>query len=574
MHTPHLSDWRFRHRVVILAGTLLLIPGISRPSLGQDKQIETVRQCLEKASEATRAVAERPQRNYLLAEIGLAQAASGDVAGPRTIIKQIDEPESAAALLTAIASAQAKKGDFSRASETLREAEQKALELDKNFWQKDLLHGIIDVYARIGRSDDAARVSSLFSDQINWAQAQVDIVEAQLAAGRRPEAKKTLTDVTAKFRRTLDVFDLSVWEDVCSLHLKLGDSDAALAIARAIPAGHLSRCRTLLAVAEHLGKTGKPAAASATFAEALQAARQIDNKDWVRESSMSDIVVAQVQAGGLAEAIKSVEQLPDGDSKVSAMTAVAAAQSKAGNQAAARRTLDAAIRVVEQKVRGYQQSLAFTEIALCQAGIHEKEAAAATIAKAWKAACEVDVLGWNRATCLGSAASAWAKIGDRPSAEKAFDEAVRLARSVSHWKIRADEALEIAEAQISVGFKHAAEITLRQVVLPVMPVEDWDLYYPNTKVVFLLAQAGDYDNAYALSRRFEEYQQRTSQFLTVAAYHTLAKGPQQPMAFAANERDPLLRTAVYLGTALGLLKASGVEVRHYSGLTLIEEAPP
>jgi hypothetical protein len=146
---------------------------------------------------------------------------------------------------------------------------------------------------------------------------------------------------------------------------------------------------------------------------------------------------------------------------------------------------------------------------------------------------------------------------------------VRLADAVEDKKTKAEELREIVQGQIAAGFTDAARMTLDRHFLPLLPLEEQDSYVLE-KIVLLLAQAEDYANGYAISQKLEgDY--RISGLLTVAACQAMAKGPDAPMAFAEKERDPPVRSAVYLGTALGLLKAKGIEVRNHYGLTLIEE---
>jgi tetratricopeptide (TPR) repeat protein len=568
-------------RTIVLASiSFLFFTNIDLSAIGQEKEPSKIQDCLKKAFDAAREIPEKSERIHLLMEIGLVQAASGDVGAARNTVKEMNDTDpvqaliyadSVASVLTEIASAQAINGDIPGAKATLKEAERKSEEAGKGRSQDLLLHGIIEIYVKIAQDAEAARIADSFTSKMDWGYAQVNRIEGLLAAGQRNEAKAVLATLAAKFSNTseyVDMFVGSIWESIWTLSLQLDNVEGALAMARAIPNVRFERCRALEAIAIHQSKAGK-ATAAATFAEAFQAARDINDKEGVCETQMYRVVVAQAKAGFLAEAIINIELIPSGGAKFNAMVGVATMQAKAGNQAEARKTLDAAIRLMEKKLDNDPSAL--VEIAACQAEIHEKEAAINTVAKALDAVRKIEMTGWDRAYSLGCVAEVQAKIGDRQSAEKTLEEAVRLAGAITDEKSRAEEVQEIAKAQIAAGFMDAAQATLHNILLPILLQKSIQSEHSDQDAVLLFAKTGNYFDGYAIARTFGECYCKVRAFATIAAYHAQFKDPDHPTAFAEKERDPLARSAMYLGTALGLLRAKGIKIRSQDRLLLIEE---
>jgi len=93
-------------------------------------------------------------------------------------------------------------------------------------------------------------------------------------------------------------------------------------------------------------KGGDPIGAKRTFVEAQKTADLVQGSD--KSSALSAIAKAQTVAGEIADARKTADQIQDGYYKSLALSAVAEAEVKGGNLAGAQKTLTYAHEVAEQ----------------------------------------------------------------------------------------------------------------------------------------------------------------------------------------------------------------------------------
>jgi tetratricopeptide (TPR) repeat protein len=531
--------------------------GVRAPS--EEAGAVKAQECLRKAFEAARAIKEPEVQREFLEEIGRDQACAGDLAGARRVVEASEDAKGAAMVLAAIAKAQAKRGDRDAAKATLAEAAQRADQVRARD-RRDPFFWIVDACVAAGELDEALRTASRYLSEFYRCDAKVRVAKAHLAAGRHEEAKALVREVAETYWANVDDFNfLSVREWLWPLYLQVGEVAEALQFARAIPARHYDRCRALCAIGEHQAKAGDAKAAAATFAEAFEAARGIEGGGPVAENHMQWVVRAQVHVGDLGAARKTLQRMPDCYHKAVAFEAVATAQAKAGDRAAARSTVEQAIGMAQRMQDEDSKAPALTLLAQCQAEIGERTAAKDTAAKAFQAACQVDDEGSSRALWFAEVAEVQALIGDRTAVQKTLEEALRRAREVRDSDYRSEEVRQIANAQIATGFPKEARATVRELLLPLIassgPGRDGC-----GDAARLLAEAGDFAGGYEMARKVGEgVGCRATAVRTVAACHAMAKGPEEPLALADKENDPVLRSSMYHGIAVGLLKARGVE---------------
>ncbi|NQT15706.1 MAG: hypothetical protein HQ582_23315 [Planctomycetes bacterium] len=536
--------------VMALCAALLAAPGAG---LAGD-QPATVQRHLIRAFKAAQEVEEGDAREYALGAIGLTMAYSGDIGSARAVVRQIKTAREAGSVLAAIGHVQVKQGDRAGAKKTLAEAAGWAKQTE---WAQPgavLLHSIIRAHLAGQQYEEATQLASTFPGEVDRGFARIDIIEAYADAGRLGEARSELRKLTATFSRSLDPVTSGIWKQMCQLHLKMNDVDEALKLAREIPKQHYLASKALREVARHQSESGDGTAAAKTLAEAFQVAGQIEGERGFRELHMGWTVQTQVELGDLAGALGSLEEIPDGVSKAKSMGHVAVAQAKAGDRSTAKATLERAVAMVEADP--WDNTLAL--LAVSQASIGESAAARITIGKALEAARKR-----KSELRFRSVAAAQIEMGDRAAAKETLDEIARLART-GRW---ANAAETIARAQIDAGFYDAAGVTVREILLPAIPHDD---EYARSNAIVLLAKAGDFTNAYEATRKRPPMYQVIG-IRTVAAYHTLARGPEPPAALAGKETDPLVRSVLHLGIALGLLKKRGVEVRAHDGPPLIDD---
>jgi hypothetical protein len=551
-------------RLTVLISLIVALGAVNCVTTAGDETVD-VQECLRKALDAATSIDNRQLQEETLRDIGLAQVCAGDLAAGRRTIQGSKDAETAASVLAAIGLAQAKAKDAA-ARATLAEARRFAERVSHPRARELLLHAILTAHAAAGQDAEAAQIAQSFPDRLDQAYGFLAIAQAQIAQGRREQARATVAKAAGANRRTLDVFDMSAWEQILPMYLQLGQVAEAAKLANAISKGSYWRCNALCALARHEAKAGR--ASAETFAEAFQAARDIEDREPCRKIHLAAVVQDVIDVGDLEGAMKWAQLVPDSDSKAILLGAIAGSKAKAGDRTAARTILQQALHIAEHEKDGCQRVDALASLAVRQAAMGDRAAADATLAKALEAG-KIESAGFDYAQAVTRVAEAQVKMGDRTSAEKTLLEASRHARAVSVAKDRADEAREIAAGQIAAGLPVAAQATLRDVLLPALPLDKSprDGYQ---EAALLLAKAGDFAAGYAVARKIREPGPQSWAVRTVAFHQALAQGAGGAMA-AAKDSNPRLQSAAYLGAALGLLNRRGIEVRSHYGVLLIDE---
>jgi tetratricopeptide (TPR) repeat protein len=559
------SNWR-AGVLTILALSLSLSLFSDGKAFGQQEKLKAARNCLQQALLAAREVQDEARRAELLMDVGLALASSDDTDGAHAIAREIGDDERAAAVLTSIGLAHARRKNHPAGQAALKDAEQRADKVADENARRLLRHWIVQGYLDLADDENASRIAAKFRGKYDWAHANIQLARRRLAAGDEQSANAVLAKIAAQFRPARG-YEESVLGLVVDLYLETDSVEEALAMARASPRGGYERCRALQAVAEHQSKKGAVEAAALTFAEAFAAAGEIESRNGVRELHMASVVFAEAKSGQLANAVLRLEQIPDGHHKVKAATDVAVAQNKAGNQAAAKATLREALAMVERHLDDVGTADTFVIVAKSQMAIGEKEAAAEAFARALQAARLVTP-GSFRSLDFVAIAEAQLNLGDQKSAEATLRENVALTRRIEDLESRSEECEQLTKGAIRLGFRDLAKGVVHDVLLPTLSLRspnDW------SETALLMAVAGSFSDAYVAARKATEGSFRAAGIRNVAAYQALADGPDVPKSLAEKETDPLARCAIYLGTALGLMKARGIDVEHHYGATLISE---
>lgn len=552
-------------RLILPVSLIVAFRAVNCLATGEDETVNT-RICLQKALDAAKRIDDRQLREEVLWTVGLTQVAARDLQAARRTIEESKEAETIASVLAAIGLAQAKANDAA-AGATLAEARAGVGRVSHPRSRELLLHAILEVYATAREDAEAIKIARSFHDRIDEAYGLLAIAKVQIAQRRREQARATVAMAAGANSRSLDVFDLSVWDQILDLYLELGQVAEAAKLAHALPKGHYERCNALCSLGRYQAKTGGPAAE--TFAEAFQAASDITNDDPCRKVHMAAVVQALVDAGDLAGAMKRARLLPDSGSEAIVLGAIAGSKAKSGDQAAARTLLHEALGIAHREKDGYERVDALASLAVRQAAIGDRASAGVTLAKAWEAAGKIESDGLGYGLAVARVAEAQLEMGDRRSAEKTLLKAAQRARAVSAAEYRANAASTIAKSQIAAGFHVAAQATSRDVLLPSLPLDTLpDNGYQEASI--LLAKAGDFASGYVAAQKIREPGPQSWAVRTVAFYQAIVERTGEPPAVARQE-NPLLKSAVYLGTALGLLNRQGIEVRSHYGVLFINE---
>jgi hypothetical protein len=251
---------------------------------------------------------------------------------------------------------------------------------------------------------------------------------------------------------------------------------------------------------------------------------------------------------------------------VQAVTDVATAQEKAGDKPAARATLSRAVeaimRIPDEDERFISEmDLASTKVeslaslAKCQVKIGEKVAARDTVTKALPLLDRLDL--YNVLLPAHAVAEVQISLADPSAAKKTMADAARKIRVISDTADRAWEANLVASAQIDLGLADEALATLREITMPLVPLSNDRYGDGRDRLAVLLARAGDLAAGYRIARQVKDEPDYTIR--TVAGYHVVAKGADEALALAEKQTDPVLRTRLYHGIAIGLLHRAKVE---------------
>ena len=210
---------------------------------------------------------------------------------------------------------------------------------------------------------------------------------------------------------------------------------------------------------------------------------------------MKGVVVSQILVSDLDAALKTLNRMPDCYHKVMAFQRIATARGKAGDRVAARSAMERAFGIAQQMQDARSKAAALALLARGEAGIGDAKAARDTAAKAFQAACQIDY-GVRQ---LAEVAKVQTLIGDMSAAQKTLQEASRRANEIVDAGDKSFEVCLIAKTQIAVGFPKEARETVRERLLPLLPLsEPWPDGYEDAAV--LLAAAGDLAGGYETAK--------------------------------------------------------------------------
>ena len=406
---------------------------------------------LAEAVESSKAVADRELRDWSLGEILVAEARAGLTRNARDTARRIRDPRLIVVALRDIAEAQA-QGGF--AAEALAAAET----IPDSLKRAEALAAIAAIHAARGR--DAA---------------------ARAAAARLSATLDDLTEPTQQvaFRARLAVV-LAAADNAAGATSALTAAEAA---ARELPAAQKGTALRQVAVAlAEVRRTG----------EALRLLNDIPDKaDHI--PVLTAAVVREARGDNPATAHALAATIADGHHRAGVLGPVAAAQRRAGNRAAAERTLAAALAATDEIPYPFAKSYALSRIALAlddiagdeKSGIARRDyfARAASVAEQigddslralslWTVAATASRAGGDglvrvlearadratqdiksrldRAWMLGDIAMARARLGEAPAAKAAFRRGLDTAAEIENaWgRARAFARLALVLMQI------------------------------------------------------------------------------------------------------------------------------
>ena len=493
---------------------------------------------LSEALAVARNIDDADTRADTLRAIAQAQADAGEFGHALAIAQDIEAAYTRAGTLRAIAEAQADAGDF-------KEALASARSIEDADTRAGTLHAIAEAQADAGDFKEALASARSIEDADTRAGTLRAIAEAQAHAGNARGAADTFTEALASARDIEDAYARAgTLRAIAEAQAHAGDFEGALAIARNIEDVRIfdeelqeevvrnSSAHALRAMAEVQADAGE-------FERALASARDIEDAG-TRAYSLRAIAEAQVtsdtvrgSADIFAEALASARDIKDAGARACALRAIAEAQVTSGNAHGSAdifaETLASARDIEDAGTRAY--SLRFTADAQARAGDFK---AALAIARS------IEDAG-TRAETLGRIAEAQARACD-------FKAALTVARSIEDVCIEhddgwggvskgddtemRDEAFKaIARAQADAGdFKGALAVT-RSIVVA---------YTRACALGFTAeaqARAGDFKAALAVARSVEDAYTRAKTLGAIAEAQARAGDFNGALASARSIED-------------------------------------
>lgn len=447
--------------------------------------------CLFAISLSTaRGIDQASSRENVLAQIAVAQAKSGDVAGAVRTVRGIEDEDQCSKTLAAVAKAQVAAGDVSGALATALAIKKPTWEI---YWTETRASVLLDIAkAQIASGDStgaratlahAFEDAKLIENRHGRFEALVNVVLNQAATGDLAGARRM---AESNFRLTEGI----PWPALeAKARLDAGNLEGALEATRSLReryyspfylGGYVSRAGLLAAIAKARSERGDVAGAEATFAEAVADAMAIDDVS-ARTEILAEIAREGLVAGLISGAIDAGRRIEmpywttflGHDSRAFLLAKLATAQAARGDMAGARLTFAEAIDDAKVIDNVDHRAAGLRVIAGLQAEAGEVFGAVRTIrgidVPSWRVG-EIFPATETRASWLAKLAKAQADSGDTAGAKASFaiavedTEAIRDADLGKLRDIVRNGALrDIAKYQAEAGFVTEARRTAHKI---------------------------------------------------------------------------------------------------------------
>ena len=451
------------------------------------------------------------------------------------VARNIDDADTRAGTLRAIAEAQADAGEFGHALAIARD-------IEAAYTRAGTLRAITEAQADAGDFKEALASARSIEDAYTRAGTLRAIAEAQADAGDFKEALASARSIEDAYTRA------GTLRAIAEAQADAGDFKEALASARSIEDAY-TRAGTLRAIAEAQADAGNARGAADTFTEALASARDIEDA-YARAGTLRAIAEAQARAGDFEGALAIARNIEDvrifdeelqeevvRNSSTETLRAMAEAQADAGDferALASARSIEAA------------STRAGTLRAIAEAQVTSDNArgAADIFTEALAGARSIEVAG-TRAYSLRFTAEAQARAGD-------FKAALAIARSIEVAGTRAETLGRIAGAQARAGDFKAALAVARSIEDVCIWHDDgrgdvWEGGHTEVRdeafkaIAEAQANAGDFKGALASARSIEVAYTRASALRAIAEAQARAGDFKAALAVARSVDDAFTR---------------------------------
>jgi hypothetical protein len=186
-----------KHSIAILAAALVAAPIFAQSEHAKQQpdptgRIKLARQYCEKALAEARVIQDGDKRDWVLQEIGAAQADSGDITGALRTAESIGKADRKRITMYAIAGAQAKAGDLSSALKTAEALAQ--ADGSKEPKESFALLRIVKALVASGSIDTALQTADEIHNNRAKSYALATIVRALAKAGKAADALRTISE--------------------------------------------------------------------------------------------------------------------------------------------------------------------------------------------------------------------------------------------------------------------------------------------------------------------------------------------------------------------------------------------
>ena len=506
-----------RFKVLVIACSLV-VPCLSAlssaeehgspPSSRQD-EFAVARNVLRDAGKIAVRIKDPLDRTWILERVAVSQAKVDDFTGALEAAAKIRDARGAALALADIAFIQTTQGHKEQGARTFRQAHARVPVLKAREDQALVLGKIAELEAKSQNTN----ATETFAQAIQIATGlPVDqkpsvlfyLGSYQFGAGQTgvvetlKEASRALSLISDNFSKWITAVQLA------PLQVRVGDNQGALITARlcADEAGRYLQSYVLRGVVAEQAKRGM-------ISEALQTSSEIAN-EMRREEALGAIVEAHLKNGDLQEASRLTETIQQARvTKILSLIHIAAAHSTTGDADDAEKRLTEALDLFRKGVVDYPHEFQFGQLEVVHTLIYTGQLQKATNA------AQIIQFPLAKVSALLDVADAWAKTGDRLTAERLLTQAVEEAGSDRH-----------------------------------------DL----GSIARLYAQIDDIPTALKMARKIPHEVGRSITYREIADIQTERGEAKSVLNWAADLRSPYLKSSALLGIAFGILHKYSINV--------------
>jgi tetratricopeptide (TPR) repeat protein len=376
--------------------------------------------------------------------------------------------------LDAIATRYGRVGQKDKAAEVLSQAVQEANAIWGTSFVKDtVLEKIAVNYVQLGDYPQAMQVTHKIVENIPKGRALARIVAQYVEAGEYNQARQVANTIEVQTSKANALIEIAA---------KTGEYQPALSVAQKIDEEESALAKSMILgkLALLFSKVGQDKQADELLAEALNAAKNIEDKD-TQVSQFTKIAFLYLELGKKEQAVKAsaktlavANELSDADKKAKIYAGVAVVYGKAGKRELATSVLTQAVQMCEAIKNKETKTQTLAEIAIASAKINPYNQVLQLI----------QIIGNanTQASALTRIAKDYEKAGDKEQAAQALEQALQIAQTLKNTE---DKSQMLANIAIQLG-------KIAQYDRAIAVAQTIDVTQPNSPKAFALAKIANY----------------------------------------------------------------------------------